>query len=463
VTSVPNGTRGRSIGRAGFFALSFGSIVGSGWVLLLGEWLRVAGPVGAALALTGGGIYMALIGMCYAELAGRMPHAGAEFRYALVSLGHRPAFVVGWFLTLFFVALSAFEGTALAWLISVLWPRPPDRTLYAVMGQAITLPDLSIGLLGLAIVCAVNLRGVPASVAFQRSVTFVFIGFMAILLLASFAEVHARNLVPAFSATSGSSAAFGALWVFSTCSMLLYGFPATLHLIEERSRHIAVRTATNCMIAGIAGAAAFYSVLVLSAASLLPWRQLIDANLPAAQAFNAIAPEWHISQAVVAIALVSLLKAWNGVLMMASRLLAALASAGLIPQALARTRESGGTPHIAVWVATLASAAGMACGRAALIPIVNTAVISVTFIIAVMVWIVFRLRRHKLRSSGYIMPGGTLTVLAVFVLATTIAIFAALQPLWRGTGVPVEWTTMAVWVTFGVVLAAATRLKGAST
>src|SRR5580692_1507335 len=134
----------RTIGRSGFFALAFGSIVGSGWVLLLGEWLRVAGPGGAALALAAGGIFMALVGMCYAELAGRMPRAGAEFRYALDVLGRWPAWAVGWFLALFFVAMSAFEGTALAWLIGTLWPRSHDRILYVIMGQPITLPDLAI-------------------------------------------------------------------------------------------------------------------------------------------------------------------------------------------------------------------------------------------------------------------------------------------------------------------------------
>jgi hypothetical protein len=52
----------RVIRPRGFFALSFGSMVGSGWIILLGEWLRRAAPGGAMLALLAGGALMALIG-----------------------------------------------------------------------------------------------------------------------------------------------------------------------------------------------------------------------------------------------------------------------------------------------------------------------------------------------------------------------------------------------------------------
>jgi APA family basic amino acid/polyamine antiporter len=313
--------------------------------------------------------------------------------------------------------------------------------------------------LGLAVICAINLRGVIASVLFQRVITFAFIGFMVILLLVSATTGNSRNLLPAFSSSSGSDSLTGMLWVFSTCSMLLYGFPATLHLIEERRRDVEVRTATNYMIAGIVGAAAFYALLVLAAASLKPWRELINVALPAAQAFDGIARGGWISRAVVIIALASLLKTWNGVLMMASRLLAAQASAGLLPMALSRMDDRSLAPRNAVWVATLASAVGVACGRAALLPIVNTAVMSVTIIIAMMVWIALRVRRLRPDAVGFVVPGGTVVIAATLFCATTIAIIAALQPLWRNRGIPVEWLAVAAWGVVGIILTLMSRAR----
>ena len=52
----------RSIGRAGYFSLGFGTIIGSAWIVVLGDWLGAAGPGGAVLGfLAGGGRMGALI------------------------------------------------------------------------------------------------------------------------------------------------------------------------------------------------------------------------------------------------------------------------------------------------------------------------------------------------------------------------------------------------------------------
>ena len=51
----------RAPGRIGpirFFALSFGCIVGSGWVVVLGDWLRPCGPAGVVIGMCAGGSVM---------------------------------------------------------------------------------------------------------------------------------------------------------------------------------------------------------------------------------------------------------------------------------------------------------------------------------------------------------------------------------------------------------------------
>src|SRR6266403_1547245 len=191
----PQGER-RVIRPAGFFALSFGSMVGSGWIILLGEWLRRAAPGGAMLALIAGGALMALIGTCYAELAARMPRAGGEFLYALEGLGRAPAFIVGWFLTLFLVSLCAFEGTALAWLVTELAPAAQGRPLYHLLGESVSADSLTLGLLGAAAVCALNVSGVRSSVFFQRLVTYTFTAVMFGLIAAGLVFGTSRNLQP---------------------------------------------------------------------------------------------------------------------------------------------------------------------------------------------------------------------------------------------------------------------------
>lgn len=64
-------------------ALIFGAIIGWSRVVLTGVWIEGAGTLGAVLAFLLGGSVMVLIGLTYAELAGRgifshcLPYRGA--------------------------------------------------------------------------------------------------------------------------------------------------------------------------------------------------------------------------------------------------------------------------------------------------------------------------------------------------------------------------------------------------
>lgn len=84
-TTTERPTLRRSIGRAGFFALAFGSMIGVGWVTALGTWLEQAGPMGAILGFLAGGLLMVCIGLCHADLCAMLPLAGGEVAYAYMA------------------------------------------------------------------------------------------------------------------------------------------------------------------------------------------------------------------------------------------------------------------------------------------------------------------------------------------------------------------------------------------
>ena len=66
----------RAIGKGQFFTLAFGTIIGVGWIIYLGYWLAPAGPLGAAIGFGAGTLLIALIGLCYAEMASMFPVSG---------------------------------------------------------------------------------------------------------------------------------------------------------------------------------------------------------------------------------------------------------------------------------------------------------------------------------------------------------------------------------------------------
>ncbi|MEZ4587264.1 MAG: amino acid permease [Gemmatimonadales bacterium] len=112
----------KTLGGVQFFSIGFGTIVGVGWIVYLGPWFEQAGPVGTAVAFLIGGLLMAVIGLCYAELATMFPVAGAEAAYGYAAFGGPVGFAVGWSLVLMLIAVIPYVSVSLAWILDVLFP-----------------------------------------------------------------------------------------------------------------------------------------------------------------------------------------------------------------------------------------------------------------------------------------------------------------------------------------------------
>jgi amino acid transporter len=451
----------RVISRSGYFTLSFGSMVGSGWIILLGEWLGLAGPGGTLLALLAGGLVMALVGACYAELAARHPLAGGEFLYAMEVLGSRAAFIVGWFITLFLIAVCAFEALVLVWLLQLLIPSLKSQALYTFLGEGVTIDSVLIGLAAIFVISGLNLSGVKLSVLFQRIVTFTFIGIMALLIIAGFGFGDLSNAMPLFDPPGDKSWFLGALWIFASCAMLLNGFQSAIYVIEERSTSVPVRSVVKCMIFGILGATVFYALTVLSASAVSPWQAILGADLPAVLAFGRLTESGVVGQIIIVAAIISLTKTWNAVLMMATRMLLSQARAGLLPKSLARLNRKG-APTTAIYLVTVFSIVGVFLGRGAIIPIINMAIICIAFSFVLSLWILLKLRKQDPTTPEFEVPGGRAGICFALVGAFLMAGFAFLEPLFRAaTGVPLEWILMALWAALGVFFSwVAHRKKG---
>lgn len=182
-------TNGRSsslrqtIGKYQYFALGFGTIIGSAWVVVLGDWLRMAGPGGAMLGFLFGGLLMSLIAAVYAELTARMPEAGGEFLYAYRLFGPRIGFFVGWFVTLYLIAVTAFEAVALPWMLQSLMPAMRGPVLYSFLGESVTLDAVIVGIGGVLLITYLNFRDVRLAVTFQAVVTYGFLAAAALIIV----------------------------------------------------------------------------------------------------------------------------------------------------------------------------------------------------------------------------------------------------------------------------------------
>lgn len=440
------------VGRGGFFALSFGTIVGSAWLAVLGDWLKSAGPGGALLGFALGATVVLLIAFCYAELAARLPHAGGEFLYALRGVGSHAAFAVGWFLTLDAIAVSAFEGIVLAMFIGKLLPQWVGPPLYTLLGHDISASALLLGWGTATLLAVINCRGLRLSITFQRFTTFAFLAVMIALLIGGFAQGDIANLQPWFASATEHPWWLGAVWIFATCALFLNGFQVSLYTIEERDRDLSIRDAVIMMLWGLLAAVAFYCLIVASAGSLLPWQSLLPASLPAVTAYSQLGPQRVMEALILGIACVSLLKTWNALVIFGSQLLVAQARENMIPAALARQHPNTGTPVRAIWFISIGAMALMLLGRAAVLPIVN--MISICLALTFVVSLAALLRLRRMDTAGPVsfrVPGGSIVIWIALLAALAMAAVALIEPAIRVRGIPVEWLLLLGWASLGVI------------
>jgi APA family basic amino acid/polyamine antiporter len=449
-TVPPTGLR-RAVGRRGFFALSFGAIVGSGWIIVLGDWLQRAGPGGTVLGFVAGGATMALVALCYGELSARFPTAGGELLYTRAAFGRRVGFLIAWYLTLYAVSACAFEAVAFGVLLRTLLPVIALPVAYRIGSWAVTWDGLLSDLIAVVAISAIHARGANATIRAQSMITYGFIGVIGVVIALGFTNGNASNMLPLFPEPTASSVLLGTFEIFSMSVFFLNGWQAALHAIEERSTDTPIRSALLWIVGGVVAATVFYIGIVLATSSAAPWKALVGQNLPAATAFRALGGP-VLATVVVAAALISLVKSWIAYVWLASRLILAQAREGLLPRSLGVLHAGSGTPRNAIALTTIVSIVGIILGRSAVLPIVNMTSICLAMSIVVCLIALVRLRYTMPKPTSFSVPR-SLIGCALFAGLGMVGAAVLAPAIQSHEGIPTEWKLIAVWGALGLIAA----------
>ena len=429
-----------------FFALGFGAIVGVGWLIMLGNWLRVAGPVGAALGFALASLVMVAIALCYAELATVMPEAGGEAAYARHIFGRGAEFWLGWFLAMGYVAIASFEAISVGWVLSALFQRFDKRALVS-LNQSATLGDLACAAAGTAVFTWLNYRNARYAAGTQNVLVYSLAAIAPVLLAVALWKGSTSNLDPLVAATPDGAWWPGVLSIAMTAPFWFGGFNMIPQLLEEAAPGESVPLVGRVIILSIVSALAFYVIVILASAMLVPWPTLLEESLPAAAAFETAFSSAVLSRLVLVAALLGLLTTWNAYMMAASRLLFALGRQRLLPAIFGHTHGAYDTPAAAVLFVGVVSLLGAMLGRQGLEPIVNAVSVSLGLAYVATCAGAYRLRRRSAdRQSLYKAPGGRATIAVGLVGSLLFLAMAVYSPYRAGDGrIPLEWWILAVW------------------
>ena len=95
-----------------YFALGFGSMIGTGWVVLMDDWLARGGSLGAMLGFALGGILLLPVGYIYGQWVARLPDAAGEAAYTAQVFSPFVSYFTGWMMLLAYFIVCPWEAVA---------------------------------------------------------------------------------------------------------------------------------------------------------------------------------------------------------------------------------------------------------------------------------------------------------------------------------------------------------------
>ena len=173
------------------WAIAFGCMVGWGVFAMPGTtFLPKAGPAGTVIAMTIGMIIMLVIGNNFSYLMGRTSMTGGVYTYTKEAFGRDHAFLSSWFLCLSYLSIVFLNGTALFFVVRVLFGDLVHKWMYyTVAGNTVYLTEAGISVLVLA---GIGLLFVAAKAFLQRLMTVLAISLMAgVIVTGVFCIPHA--------------------------------------------------------------------------------------------------------------------------------------------------------------------------------------------------------------------------------------------------------------------------------
>jgi APA family basic amino acid/polyamine antiporter len=430
-----------------YFTLAWGTMVGVGWLVVMDDWLTRGGALGALLGFAIGGALLFPIGWVYGKLVAAMPDAAGEIAYTAAAFSRPVSFSTGWMMMLAYFIVCPWEAVAVGRIAGYIVPSLDSLEIYRIAGRPVYLPHLLIGLGLTALLTTLNYRGVRLSATFQNWTSFGTLALFIIFVALGASKGSPRNFPPLF--THAPLVSF--LLVLQIVPYFMTGFESVSKAAEESTPEFRGRGYLKAIWMAILVGIIFYSTIVAAVAFVAAWHELTSQKFMTAVAFQqAVGSRWIVNL-ILAAALLSLFKCFNGNFVAASRMVFALGRRGLIDARAGRIHPQHQTPSTAVLCIGLTTAACMLLGDAILVPI--TEVGSVACAIG---WTATCAAYISLGRSGT-MPG-RVKLSAIDWLVAGFGLFVAIAmmlmkifPAVPGHFTVYEWLALGIWIVLGAL------------
>jgi basic amino acid/polyamine antiporter, APA family len=426
-------------------------MVGVGWLVVMDDWLLRGGALGALLGFAIGGALLLPVGWVYGKLVIAMPDAAGEIAYTSAVFPRSISYATGWMMTLAYFIVCPWEAVAVGRIAAYIIPGLDSIELYRVAGRPVYLAHLVVGLGLTALLTILNYRGVRLSATFQNWTSFGTIALFVIFVALGVSRGSPANFPPLFT----HAPLISILLVIQIVPYFMTGFESVGKAAEEASPDFRARGFFRAIWMAIFIGILFYSSIVAAVAFVAPWHQLIGERFMTAVAFQqAIGSRWIVN-IILAAALLSLFKCFNGNFVAASRLLFALGRRAMVAPRAGTIHPKFQTPSVAVLWVGVTTVICMLLGDAILVPIteVGSVACAIGWASACAACLVLAHSRPeiiKLTTAEQALAGFGLIVAIAMALMKVI-------PLIPGHFTIYEWLALGIWIVLGVAMARKNR------
>ena len=363
-----------------------GDILGGGIYALVGEvGAETGGAIWAAFFVA---LVMAVFTAgSYAELVSKYPHAGGAALYVNRAYKNRLfSFLVAF-------AVMASGVTSAAALASAFGGD--------YLSVFIDVDTVVAGLCLLAVIAAVNLRGIAESVKLNVGFTLIEVGGLLLIVLIAAVAVGdgSADVGNAFEFKEGSSIFAATLAGAALAFYALIGFEDSVNVAEEAEEP--TKNYPKVLFGGLLIAGAVYMLVTIGAASVVPVGDLANSDGPLLE----VVKQGPLGIDTKLFSAIGLLALSNGALInliMASRLLYGMSRENVLPKPFGAVLPERRTPWFAIIFVTLLAAVLVITGN--LEKLADTTVALLVIVFAIVNVTVLWLRREEVEHNHFRVP-----------------------------------------------------------
>jgi len=421
-----------------YFTLGWGTMVGVGWLVVMDDWLLRGGVLGAVLGFAIGGALLLPIGYVYGKLVAQIPDAAGEAAYTSKVFPQSVSFATGWMMVLAYFIVCPWEAVAVGKIAAYIFPALDSMQLYRIGSQPVYLPRLLIGLSVTALITILNYRGIRLSATFQNWTAFGTLALFIVFVSFGIGRGSPQNFPPLF--THGGFVSV--LLVMQIVPYFMTGYESVGKGAEEASPEFRANGFFTAIWMAILVGILFYTIVIAAVGYVAPWRQLTNQKFMTAVAFqSAVGARWIVS-IILAAAVLSLFKVFNGNFVASSRLLFAMGRRGLVDRQVSEIHPRNQTPSTAVLCIGIATAICLLLGDTILVPV--TEVGSVASAVG---WLSACAAYYWMRPAAQ-----QRSVAALGIVLCLFMILMKIVPGIPGHFSGYEWLALGVWILLGIAL-----------